>query len=69
MNAKIENGNLVVEIPIDLLNSSLENHPNVPLRITNEKKMVEWFQNICLDAYENAEAWLEGLVSVEEAEE
>ena len=74
MKIKINNNKLIVELPFEIIVKNAENDEYVPLKITNESKMVKWMQDnhetqlkfercvneILLDAYEHAEAWVEG---------
>jgi len=67
--------NLIVEIPMILLTKNQETKEDIPLRITDNSKMLRWlnskqgkltveqfFSACLLDAYEHGEAWLEGVV-------
>lgn len=61
---------LTVHIPFVELEQILECDEVLPLRITNQKKMLEWiskkladgnfFKLWMFEAYETGEAWLEG---------
>ena len=83
IKVSINDDNLTIEFPIDLLLFTQENREDIPLRITDKNKMFKWIQNHILEynneengstaltmfidnifqnAYEQGEAWLEGIV-------
>ena len=76
MNIKLEDNKIILEILADVVFKNRESDDAIPLRVINVDKMTQWINNdghsqlelemcinqILLNAYEHAEAWIEGII-------
>jgi len=76
MNIKLEDNTIILEILADVIFKNRESDEIVPLKIVNVDKMMQWINGdahsqlelemcinqILLNAYEHAEAWIEGII-------